>query len=164
MVLGGSRRLSWEGGFLEIIEAHLSVTRDIKNVVGHASGLPFRLILGLLLMGLVDSVDIELLLLSVQSHIIKLRVLVAIPLLVLALRLDSCDVETLARHDGHILRRKHLIIVIVLVAALILRTHALLFLLAIGLHPHTLSLIARLGMIGLCAKTGHVDHDVIASF
>ena len=115
-------------------------------------------------MGLVDSVDIELLLLSVQSHIIKLRVLVAIPLLVLALRLDSCDVETLARHDGHILRRKHLIIVIVLVAALILRTHALLFLLAIGLHPHTLSRFGRHGMIGLCAKTGHVDHDVIASF
>lgn len=92
-------------------------------------------------MGLVDGIGIEFFLLGVQSIVFYLSVLLAVSSFVLALRLDSCDVETLAGHDCHILRCEYIIIVIVLIATLILRAHTLLLLLAIGLHPYTLALI-----------------------
>ena len=119
---------------------NLSVARHVKEVVRDAEGLPVRHLVLRLLLGpsvvLFNSLQIQLfiIVIGVGVHTLVLfrpTVLLAPEALLVLLCHEASDVEPLARHDGHV-RRGHHVVVMQVPLLLIL----LLILMTVGLERH----------------------------
>ena len=119
---------------------NLCVARHVEEVVRDAEGLPVRYLVLRLLLGprvvLLYSLQIQLfiIVIGIGVHtlvLIRSTVLLAPEALFVLLRHEASDIEPLARHDGHV-RRGHHVIVMQVPLLLIL----LLILMTVGLERH----------------------------